>query len=142
MLRRPLPLAVLLFALAEAVFLIRLPIPHQLVFDEIHYVPAARTLISLAGPANIEHPLLGKSLIAVGMLLFGDTPFGWRFMATLAGSGTVVSMFATTWQITGSEPAWRPDTTSSSASPGFNMAVCLLIEGIAKLCSTAPALNT
>lgn len=101
MLRRPLPLAVLLFALAEAVFLIRLPIPHQLVFDEIHYVPAARTLISLAGPANIEHPLLGKSLIAVGMLLFGDTPFGWRFMATLAGSGTVVSMFATTWQITG-----------------------------------------
>ncbi|MCD2316518.1 phospholipid carrier-dependent glycosyltransferase [Sphingomonas sp. IC-11] len=101
MLRRPLPLAILLFALAEAVFLIRLAVPHRLVFDEIHYVPAARSLIALSGPANIEHPLLGKSLIALGMLLFGDTPVGWRFMSTLAGSATVVAMFATTWQITG-----------------------------------------
>ena len=101
MLRRPLPLAVLLFLLAEALFLARLSVPHVLVFDEIHYVPAARALIALSGPANIEHPLLGKILIALGISIFGDTPVGWRFMSTLAGSVTVVSMFATAWLITG-----------------------------------------
>jgi dolichyl-phosphate-mannose--protein O-mannosyl transferase len=100
MLRRPLPLAILIFVLAEALFLIRLPVPHQLVFDEVHYVPAARALIALSGPMNIEHPLLAKWLIALGMRLFGDTPFGWRFMATLAGSATVVAVFGTVWQIT------------------------------------------
>ena len=100
MLRRPLPLALLLFALAEALFLFRLSVPSIFVFDEVHYVPAARTLIALSGPANIEHPLLGKSLIALGMLLFGDTPFGWRIMSTLAGSVTCVAIFATTWLVT------------------------------------------
>ena len=100
MLRRPLPLAILIFALAEAMFAIRLAIPHQLVFDETHYIPAARALIELSGPTNIEHPLLGKWLIALGMRLFGDTPFGWRVASTLAGSATVTAMFATVWQIT------------------------------------------
>lgn len=100
MLRRPIPLAILIFLLAEALFLVRLAVPHQLVFDEVHYVPAARTLIAAAGPTNIEHPLLGKWLIALGMRLFGDTPLGWRFMSTLAGSATIVAMFATLWQAT------------------------------------------
>ena len=97
MLRRPLTLGILIFLLAEALLLIRLAVPHQLVFDEVHYVPAARTLIASSGPANIEHPLLGKWLIALGMRLFGDTPFGWRFMSTLAASTTVVATFATAW---------------------------------------------
>jgi dolichyl-phosphate-mannose--protein O-mannosyl transferase len=100
MLRRPLPLALLIFALAEAAFLFRLAVPHQLVFDEVHYVPAARALIDLSGPANVEHPLLGKWLIAVGMRLFGDTPFGWRVLSTLAGSATVTATFAIVWLIT------------------------------------------
>lgn len=100
MLRRPIPLAILIFALAEALFLIRLAVPHQLVFDEVHYVPAARALIASSGPMNIEHPLLAKWLIALGMRLFGDNPFGWRVAATIAGSATVVSVFATVWLIT------------------------------------------
>lgn len=101
MLRRPLPLAVLIFILAEALFLVRVTVPHQFVFDEIHYVPAARALLDLSGPTNIEHPLLGKILIAAGMGLFGDNPLGWRFMSTLAGSVTLVAIYATTWLITG-----------------------------------------
>ncbi|MBR0081451.1 MAG: phospholipid carrier-dependent glycosyltransferase [Clostridia bacterium] len=31
------------------------------------------------------HPMLGKMLIAVGIRLFGMTPFGWRFTGTLFG---------------------------------------------------------
>lgn len=100
MLRRPLPLGIIVFLLAEALFLIHLTVPHQFVFDEVHYVPAARALIALDGPVNIEHPLLAKWLIAQGILLFGDNAFGWRIMSTLAGSATVASMFAIMWQIT------------------------------------------
>lgn len=101
MLRRPIPLAILLFVLVETLFLIRLSVPHQPVFDETHYVPAARALVALSAPANIEHPLLAKWLIAQGMRLFGDTPFGWRVMSTLAGSTTIVAVFATMWLMTG-----------------------------------------
>ena len=88
MLRRPLPLAIVVFLVAEALFLIGLTVPHQFVFDEVHYVPAARALLTLDGPVNIEHPLLGKWLIAQGIRLFGDDTLGWRFMSTLAGAVT------------------------------------------------------
>ena len=92
--KRPIPVAILIGALAEALFLVRLSVPHRPVFDESHYLPAARTLLSLARPANIEHPLLGKMLIAAGIALFGDTPFGWRFFSTLAATAVVVGTFA------------------------------------------------
>lgn len=101
MLRRPLPLALLVFALAWALFVVRLSVPHQMVFDETHYVPAARAMAALSGPANVEHPLLAKWLIAIGIRLYGDTPFGWRFMSTLAGAATVALVFALTWLVTG-----------------------------------------
>jgi len=105
MLRRPIPptlLAALLIGFASwLLFVIRLAVPHQPVFDETHYVPAARMLLALSGPTNIEHPLLGKSLIAAGMALFGDTPFGWRFFSTIAGAATVVAVFATVQAVFG-----------------------------------------
>ena len=96
-LRRPVPLALLLAAVAQALFAWRLAMPPKLVFDEIHYVPAARMLWSLGGPMNTEHPLLGKLLIGTGMALFGDTPAGWRVMSTLAGTAVVAGVFALAW---------------------------------------------
>lgn len=93
----PRPAALLLGLLAWALFTWRIAIPHVLVFDEIHYVPAARTLLSLSGPRNIEHPMLGKELIALGMLLFGDNALGWRMLSALAGVVTVVSTYAALW---------------------------------------------
>lgn len=91
---RPWPAALLLALAAELLFLIRLSVPHKLVFDEVHYVPAARTLLALSGPANIEHPLLAKEFIALGIWLFGDVPFGWRVMSTIAGTATMLAVFA------------------------------------------------
>ena len=100
-LRRPWAVGLLIFAACEALFLFRLAVPTKLVFDEVHYVPAARLLLLLDGPANIEHPLLAKELIALGIHLFGDGPFGWRFMSTLAGSATVAATFALVQVLTG-----------------------------------------
>ncbi|MEG3164926.1 phospholipid carrier-dependent glycosyltransferase [Sphingomonas sp. PB2P19] len=98
---RPLAPAIAIGALAQAVFAWRLTTPHSLVFDEIHYVPAARTLLTLWHPVNTEHPLLGKLLIALGIALFGDNPLGWRALSTLAGTATVLGVYAILWLMLG-----------------------------------------
>jgi len=94
---RPLPIAALIALVAQLLFSWRLTTPHKLVFDEVHYVPAARTLRSLAMPANVEHPLLGKALIALGMMIAGDGPLGWRILSTLAATAVVVGVFWILW---------------------------------------------
>ncbi len=38
----------------------------------------------------VAHPPLGKWMIAVGEWLFGMTPFGWRFMAAVAGTLSIL----------------------------------------------------
>jgi dolichyl-phosphate-mannose-protein mannosyltransferase len=95
--RKPLVPALAIGALAQGLFSWRLTTPHGLVFDEVHYVPAARTMLALSHPVNTEHPLLGKALIALGIALFGDDSLGWRAMSTLAGTATVVGVFAILW---------------------------------------------
>ncbi len=99
--RRPLLPALLIGTLAQALFSWRLTTPRTLMFDEIHYVPAARTLLALSHPVNVEHPLLGKTLIAVGIALFGDNALGWRALSTLAGTATVLGVFAALWLLLG-----------------------------------------
>jgi dolichyl-phosphate-mannose--protein O-mannosyl transferase len=94
---RPFLVAILIGLAAEALFLWGVTIPSKIVFDEIHYVPAARALLSLSGPVNTEHPLLAKEFIAAGIALFGDNSFGWRFFSTVAGAATVVGVFAILW---------------------------------------------
>ena len=94
---RPLLAALLLGFLAEALFVFRLGFPHKQMFDEIYYVPAAKALWALSAPVNIEHPLVGKELIGLGIHLFGDTSFGWRFPSTIAASAVVMGVFAIGW---------------------------------------------
>lgn len=86
--------------------------PKLLVFDEVFYVRGAYSLLTQGFEGDWEgenqafahgdysgltdegdyvvHPLLGKLLIALGMHWFGPTPFGWRFLAALLGTATVV----------------------------------------------------
>ncbi len=97
---RQVPALIALLVVAQLLFSWRLTTPHKLVFDEVHYVPAARTLLALEGPVNIEHPLLGKALIALGMMIFGDDPLGWRALSTLAGTAVVAGVFGIVWLMT------------------------------------------
>jgi len=85
-----------------ALCLVRLDIPSKPFFDEVHYLPAARALIALSGPANVEHPLLGKELIALGISLFGDNPFGWRIMSALFGTLGLFAAMRAMWFAAGS----------------------------------------
>jgi dolichyl-phosphate-mannose-protein mannosyltransferase len=83
--RDPIAWHVLFALIFLALCFVRLAIPSKPFFDEVHYLPAAHALISMTEPLNPEHPPLGKQLIALGIRLFGDTPFGWRVMPALFG---------------------------------------------------------
>ncbi len=63
-------------------------------FDEIYH---ARTGWEFTQgnivPYENTHPPLGKDLIALGIEIFGMTPFGWRIMGTLVGILMVPAMY-------------------------------------------------
>lgn len=54
-------------------------------FDEIYHARTAWEHLNGVYPYEVSHPPLGKLIISLGILLFGTTPFGWRFMGTLFG---------------------------------------------------------
>ena len=54
-------------------------------FDEIYHPRTALEHLRGMWPYEISHPPLGKLIIALGISLFGMTPFGWRFSGVLFG---------------------------------------------------------
>ena len=54
-------------------------------FDEIYHARTAWEHLNNVYPYEITHPPLGKLIISLGIMLFGMTPFGWRFSGTLFG---------------------------------------------------------
>ena len=54
-------------------------------FDEIYHARTAWEHLNGVWPYEISHPPLGKEILSLGVLLFGMTPFGWRFSGTLFG---------------------------------------------------------
>ena len=63
--------------------------PSEPMFDEQHYIPDARSILDGNGTLRPEHPPLGKLLVVCGMLLFGDTPLGWRFFSIIFGTASI-----------------------------------------------------
>jgi len=100
--RDPMAVTLVMVAAFFVLGLCRLGIPSKTMFDEIHYIPAARRLIDLSRRLNPEHPLLGKEVIAMGMRLFGDHPFGWRFPNLVLGSVGLFAASRAMWWASGS----------------------------------------
>ena len=59
------------------------------IFDEAHYIPAVRRMMLGDLAVNVEHPPLSKAIIWLGMLLFGDNPWGWRALNILLSAATM-----------------------------------------------------
>ena len=81
--------SVIVFLVAHAALLIGITTPEKFVFDELHYVPAARQMLEPVMPKpllNPMHPPLAKQIIALSMRAFGDNPLGWRYPGTLFGA--------------------------------------------------------
>jgi dolichyl-phosphate-mannose--protein O-mannosyl transferase len=79
---------------------------HGLIFDEAYYVNAARIIDGIRPPAgasyaaaplhkdpNAEHPQLAKIVIAGGMEVFGDNPWGWRIGSVLFGMLALIALY-------------------------------------------------
>lgn len=89
-------IAIFIFIVAHAVLLVGLATPEKFVFDEVHYVPAARQMLLPASHEpvlNPMHPPLAKELIALSIRAFGDNAFGWRYAGTLFGALAVAAIY-------------------------------------------------
>lgn len=89
-------IAVAIFLVAHLALLIGLTTPEKFVFDEVHYVPAARQMLApaMSQPMlNPMHPPLAKELIAASIAAFGDNALGWRYPATLFGALAIVAIY-------------------------------------------------
>jgi dolichyl-phosphate-mannose-protein mannosyltransferase len=65
----------------------------ELIFDEFHYIPAAKRFLAGEWQANLEHPPLGKMLIALSLLVGGDNPWGHRLGSMLCGSLCMIPLY-------------------------------------------------
>lgn len=95
--RDPLGINLLLAAGFAALCAINLAIPSRPYFDEVHYLPAARELLERGFYINREHPLVGKQLIALGIALLGDNPWGWRAMSLAGGTLALFAGMRALW---------------------------------------------
>ena len=89
-------IAAILFLAAHLALLVGVTTPEKFVFDEVHYVPAARQMLEPVMPSpmlNPMHPPLAKQLIALSIRTFGDGALGWRYPAVLFGSLAVVAIY-------------------------------------------------
>jgi len=92
--------APILISVASLVLrLVNLSTPKGFVFDEVYYVDGARDFlkygVEVTGdqPEFIVHPPVGKWMIAIGIKLFGDNEFGWRFATAVFGT-LLILLFA------------------------------------------------
>src|ERR1700760_1128382 len=89
-------ICVIIFLAAHAALLIGITAPDKFVFDEVHYVPAARQMLEPVMPSpmlNPMHPPLAKQIIAFSIHVLGDNPLGWRYPGTLFGALAVVAIY-------------------------------------------------
>lgn len=66
---------------------------NSMYFDEIYHGRTAYEHLQNIYPYEITHPPLGKLIIALGIQLFGMTPFGYRSMGTLFGVLMLIPLY-------------------------------------------------
>ncbi|MEV6629702.1 phospholipid carrier-dependent glycosyltransferase [Actinoplanes sp. NPDC051470] len=94
-------------AIAAILRLVGLSKPKVLVFDEVYYPTDAWDMLHHGvewdertnGPAYVVHPPLGKWLIALGEMAFGNTPVGWRVPTAVAGTLMVLILIRVAYRM-------------------------------------------
>ncbi|MGI9194940.1 MAG: dolichyl-phosphate-mannose--protein mannosyltransferase [Candidatus Nanopelagicus sp.] len=78
----------------------QLNLPKGYIFDEVYYAKNAASLITDGVELNeqgaaefVVHPPLGKWLIGLGIKLFGNNEFGWRIIAAVVGSTSILIIY-------------------------------------------------
>lgn len=70
-------------------------------FDEVYYSRSAYELLQGMDMFEYTHPPLGKILMAIGIALFGVTPFGWRFICAVFGVFMLPVLYLFARKVTG-----------------------------------------
>jgi dolichyl-phosphate-mannose-protein mannosyltransferase len=89
-------ISVIILTAAHFVLLIGITTPETFVFDEVHYVPAARQLLARAPQEpilNPMHPPLGKEIMALSIRTLGDNSLAWRYPGVVFGALSVVAIY-------------------------------------------------
>jgi len=92
-------LLALILVFCFGIRLYRLEIPESYYFDEVYFAFTAQEMAKgnraawesyHEGPEDLAyewtHPPLGKEITAMGILIFGDNTFGWRFFQSVFGA--------------------------------------------------------
>jgi dolichyl-phosphate-mannose--protein O-mannosyl transferase len=104
----------ILFALALVFLTIRLEVPPRYIFDEVYHAYTAGQYVAGNHDAYVwdttaprkdtaytwNHPPAGVLMIAGGILLWGDTPYGWRFASAVFGAVGIVVFYVLALRIT------------------------------------------
>lgn len=62
-------------------------------FDEIYHARTAYEFLHTMSVYEWTHPPLGKEIIALGVTIFGMTPFGWRVFPALLGAAMLPVLY-------------------------------------------------
>ena len=76
-----------------AVYGYNLRLPDVMYYDEVYFVKTAREIIHLSGYTDTVQPPLGKLLIALSILIFGDHSWAWRLSSIVSGFGCLVMLY-------------------------------------------------
>lgn len=82
----------------------RLAIPHEIYFDEVHYVNAARKQLGHIR-VNPEHPMLAKTILAMMIEWLGDRSLVWRIPSAVGGALGLFAFSRIVWFASGSARA-------------------------------------
>ena len=92
--------ALVVVLIGGALRLVQVAVPAERIFDESYYAKdaclyaqAPASLCGTAAEITTVHPPLGKSLLAVGIRVFGYNALGWRFAALIAGTATIALLY-------------------------------------------------
>jgi|WetSurMetagenome_2_1015567.scaffolds.fasta_scaffold42392_3 hypothetical protein len=84
-------LHIVLIALALHFFVMSTP-AEGFIFDEAHYIPAARNTFTFVA-ANAEHTPLSKMVIGLDIKIFGDWWFAWRISSVIFSTLSIVAVY-------------------------------------------------
>ncbi|TFH22916.1 hypothetical protein E4G67_03775 [Candidatus Bathyarchaeota archaeon] len=65
----------------------------KMYFDEVYFARAAENYVNHQIPNERTHPPLGKLIEAMGIAIFGETPFGWRIMGVVFATLMIPLMY-------------------------------------------------
>jgi dolichyl-phosphate-mannose-protein mannosyltransferase len=108
----------LLFVIALVLFIPRLSVPANYIYDEVYHAYTAGQYIEGNADAYVwysraphegvaytwNHPPAGLLIISSGIALWGDNSYGWRFFSAVFGAAGVVLAYALAYRLTRRRP--------------------------------------